>query len=125
MDNKEQQAGKETLTNSLINMAAESMRFSRLFERLLLKLDAGEQTRYRSQFQWFLKKVEEALGDAGMHIVNVEGENFDPGMAATPINIEDFDKNDDLIVEQMIEPIIMGSEGLIRSGTVILRKVEE
>jgi molecular chaperone GrpE (heat shock protein) len=125
MDNEEQQTSEEILANSLINMAVESIRFSRLFDRLLLKLDAGEQARYRSQFQWFCKKVEQALSDAGMHIVNIEGQNFDPGMAAAPINIEDFDKNDDLIVEQMIEPIIMGSEGLIRSGTVILRKAEE
>jgi hypothetical protein len=123
MDKDGQRTCEETLTNSLINMAAESMRFSRLFDRLLLKLDAGEQGRYRSQFQWFLKKVEEALGDAGMHIVNVEGQHFDPGIAATPINIAEFDKNDHLIVDQMIEPIIMGSEGLVRTGTVILRKV--
>lgn len=26
---------------------------------LLMKLDAGEQNRYKSQFRWFIKKVEE------------------------------------------------------------------
>ena len=59
-----------------------------------------------------------------MKLVNVEGHPFDPGMAATPLNIEEFDANDALIVDQMIEPIIMGKEGLVKTGTVTLVKVE-
>jgi len=113
----------EMLTQVVIGMAVESWRFGRTYDRLLTKLDAGEQNRYKSQFRWFIKKVEEALEQADMRIVNVEGHPFDPGMAATPLNIEEFDANDALIVDQMIEPIIMGKEGLIKTGTVTLRKV--
>ena len=40
------------------------------------------------------------------------------------MNIEEFDANDALIVDQMIEPIIMGKEGLVKTGTVTLVKVE-
>ncbi len=114
----------ESLKEAVINMAVESWRFGRIFDRLLTKLDAGEQNRYRSQFRWFLKKVEEALEQADMRIVNIEGHPFDPGMAATPLNIEEFGTEDTLMVDQVLEPIIMGKEGLIRTGTVILRKVE-
>lgn len=104
-------------------MAVESWRFGRVFDRLLTKLNAGEQNRYKSQFRWFIKKVEEALEQADLRIVNVEGHCFDPGMAATPLNIEEFDANDSLMIDQMIEPIIMGKKGLIKTGTVTLRKV--
>ncbi len=114
----------ETMNNAIISMAVESWRFGRVFDRLLLKLDAGEQNRYKSQFRWFIKKVEEALEEADLRIVNVEGQPFDPGIAATPLNIEEFDAKDSLIVAQMLEPIIMGKEGLIKTGTVTLRKVE-
>lgn len=113
----------EMLTQVVIGMAVESWRFGKTYDRLLTKLDAGEQNRYKSQFRWFIKKVEEALEQADLRIVNVEGHPFDPGMAATPLNIEEFDANDALIVDQMIEPIIMGKEGLIKTGTVTLRKV--
>lgn len=113
----------EMLTQVVIGMAVESWRFGRTYDRLLTKLDAGEQNRYKSQFRWFIKKVEEALEQADLRIVNVEGHPFDPGMAATPLNIEEFDANDALMVDQMIEPIIMGKEGLIKTGTVTLRKV--
>ncbi len=114
----------EAMRNAVISMAVESWRFGRVFERLLLKLDAGEQNRYAGQFRWFIKKVEEALEQAHLRIVNIEGHPFDPGMAATPLNIEEFGAEDALIVEQMLEPIIMGQEGLVKLGTVTLRKAE-
>ena len=114
----------ETLTQSVICMAVESWRFGRVFERLLTKLDAREQNRYKNQFRWFIKKVEEALEQADLRIVNVEGHPFDPGMAATALNIEEFNAEDALMVDQMLEPIIMGKEGLVKTGTVILRKVK-
>ena len=114
----------EMLTQVVIGMAVESWRFGRTYDRLLTKLDAGEQNRYKSQFRWFIKKVEEALEQAELRIVNVEGHPFDPGMAATPLNIEEFDAKDALMVDQMLEPIIIGKEGLVKTGIVTLRKVE-
>lgn len=123
-DSEQTTTTPEAIRNAVIVMAVESWRFGRVFDRLLMKLDAGEQNRYKSQFRWFIKKVEEALGQADLRIVDVEGHPFDPGMAATPINIEEFDEKDTLMVDQMLEPIIMGKEGLVRTGTVTLRKVE-
>jgi len=38
--------------------------------------------------------------------------------------IGDFGPDDVLVVEQMLEPIIMGPEGLRKQGTVMLRKVQ-
>jgi hypothetical protein len=114
----------DVMRDAVIIMAVESWRLGRVFDRLLLKLDAGEKKRYENQFRWFIKKVEEALEKADLEIVNVEGHPFDPGMAATPLNIEGFDAQDALMVDQMLEPIIMGKEGLVRTGTVTLRKVE-
>ena len=114
----------EAMRGAVVSLAIESWRFGRVFDRLLTKLDAGEQTRYKSQFRWFIKKVEEALEQAELRIVNVEGHPFDPGIAATPLNIEEFDAKDALVVDQMLEPIIMGKEGLVKTGTVTLRKLE-
>jgi hypothetical protein len=124
MADEKQVLGIEDLTKSLLDIAVESWRFGRLFDRLLSKLDAGEQGRYRGQFRWFQRKLEEALTSAGLRLVNVEGHPFDPGMAATSLNIGEFDSRDVLIVDQMLEPIIMGPEGIVRTGTVTLRKVE-
>jgi hypothetical protein len=39
--------------------------------------------------------------------------------------LDDFAPDDTLVIEQMIEPIIMGSEGLRRQGAVVLRRRHE
>ena len=114
---------REQLERSLIDMAVESWRFARLFGRLVSKLDAGEGSRYVNQLRYFQKKLEDSLEASGMKIVNVEGQPFDPGIAASAINIGDFGPDDVLLVDQMVEPIIMGAEGLRKQGTVMLRKV--
>lgn len=124
MTDEKDQTTPDILTQAIVSMAIESWRFGRVFDRLMLKLDAGEQNRYKSQYRWFIKKVEDALEQADMRIVNVEGHPFDPGMAATPLNIEEFDSKDTLIVDQMLEPIIMGKDGLVKTGTVTLRNVK-
>lgn len=118
----EQCSGSEQLERSLIDVAVESWRFSKLFSRLVSKLDAGEGSRYVNQLRYFQKKLEESLDASGLKLVNVEGQPFDPGMAASALNIGDFGPDDLLLVDQMVEPIIMGPEGLRKQGTVMLRK---
>lgn len=112
------------IERSLIDIAVESWKFSRIFARVVNKLDAGEAGRYVNQLRYFQKKVEQNLDAAGLKLVNVEGHAFDPGMAASPLNIEDFGPDDTLLVDQMVEPIIMGPDGLKKQGTVMLRKVQ-
>lgn len=116
-------ASKEVLLKSIIDMVIEEWRFKKVFERMLQKFDIGEQSRYRGQFSWFDKKVSEAVDNAGLYIVNVEGQDFDIGMAVTPLNLDDFAAEDKLFVEQMLEPIIMGDNNIIKTGKVILGRV--
>jgi hypothetical protein len=116
--------GKEQMEQSLIEIAVESWRFSRLFGKVVGKLDAGESNRYLNQLRYFQKKVEESLDSNGLKLVNVEGQPYDAGTAASALNLGDFGPDDVLLVDQMVEPIIMGPTGLRRQGTVMLRKVE-
>lgn len=114
----------EQLEQSLIDISVESWRFLRLFGKVVSKLDAGESNRYVNQLRYFQKKVEESLDSNGLKLVNVEGQPYDPGMAASALNLGDFGPEDVLLVDQMVEPIIMGPNGLRKQGTVMLRKVE-
>lgn len=108
------------LKQSVINIAVEAWRFKRVFISAMGKLDAGDSTKYLSQYNWFDKKVTIALEDAGLRTVNVEGQLFDVGMPLTPINLDDFSLSDSLYIEQMIEPIIMENGVVVRPGTAIL-----
>lgn len=117
--------GDSAERKALIDASVEGWRFARVFGRLLSKLDAGEAPRYANQARYFLKKIDDGLEGFGLRIVNLEGQPYDPGMAVSALNISDFGPDDVLLVEQMVEPVVMGSEGLVRGGTVLLAKVNQ
>lgn len=110
--------------NTIINMAVENWRLSRLFIKAVGKLDPSETNKYIGQLRYFQKNIETTLDDCNLKIVNIEGQSYDVGMAAVAMNIEDFEESDKLVVESMIEPIIMGIDGIKRQGMVMLRKVQ-
>lgn len=113
----------ENLRQPIIDMAIESWRFGKLFNRVLDKLEPSEAARYANQLRYFLKRLDDSLKLAGLWIVSLEGQAYDAGMAASPLNMEDFEPNDILFVEQMVEPVLMGPDGLVKPGTVLLKRV--
>ena len=110
--------------DAIINLAIASWHFAKNYERAITRLNTNRTQRYTRQLEQFIQKAEEFLEDAGLRIVNVEGSPYDPGMAATPLNIEDFGAEDQLVVDKMLEPIIMEGTVLAKTGTVTLRRVE-
>lgn len=109
----------------LVDLAVESWRFARLFGRVLMKLDAGEAPRFTNQLRYFQKSLEDRLAAVGLKLVNLEGHPYEPGIAASALNIGEFGPEDRLTVDQMMEPIVMGAAGVVRSGTVTVRKSEQ
>ena len=110
------------LETTLASLAIESWRLSKSFERLLTKSDPMEQRKYKSKLSWFNKKLNETLEQANLKFINLENQKYDIGAAVTAINLDDFNPDDDLEIDQMIEPIVMSNEGVLRAGTVVLRK---
>lgn len=113
---------RETLERSLIAVAVEGWRFAKAFQRALEKLDASEAARHLNQVRYYLRKLEGELDAAGLRLVTLEGQPYDPGMAVTALNGEDFDPDERLVVEGMIEPVVMGVDGVRRPGVVTLGK---
>lgn len=113
-----------TDADTLITLAVDSWRLARTFGRVAENMDAGEGARYVNQIRYFLRKLDENLESRGLRIVSLEGQLYDEGQAVTAVNIGDFGPDEPLLVDQMLEPIIMGPEGLVRQGTVLLRKAQ-
>lgn len=116
---------EKSYIETIATIGSELYRFKGVFAKAISKLDIEEQNKYSSQFAWFSKKVVKALDEAGLKIVNVDGQLYDPGMAVTPLNIEDFEPKDILYVEQTMEPIIMHENTVVKTGTVILGRVQK
>ena len=123
MDDSNNVSGESPERQALIDVSIEGWRFARVFGRLISKLDAGEAPRYANQARYFLKKIDDGLEGFGLRIVSLEGQPYDTGMAVSALNIADFGPDDVLFVEQMVEPVVMGPDGLVRGGTAMLAKV--
>ena len=109
---------------TIIELTTEAWYLAKIFERAILQLNIDQPRRYTSRIEWFLKKAEESLNDVGLRIVNVEGHAYDVGMAAAPVNMEEFGVDDSLEVTSMVEPIIMKGTDLMKRGKVYLRRTE-
>jgi hypothetical protein len=120
---KQDSGGCDEVRAALLALARESWRFARTIARHLSRLDAIEYKRLASQHDFFVNRLNEVLAGSQLRLVNLEGHNFDAGMAARPINLSEFASADVLVVDQMLEPVIMSESGqIIRTGTVMLRK---
>lgn len=120
----EELPSRAIVTDALVALTIDSWRFAKSFARLVSKVEVAESVRYENQYRYYMKRLTESLSAAGLRVVNVEGHPYDPGSAVTPLNLSDFAEDDLLVVEQMIEPIIMGPDALVRQGTVMLRKAQ-
>lgn len=119
------ETNEQRLQENLCTIASELFRFQRVFTKAISKLEQDEQNKYARQFAWFAKKITQALAETGLRMINIEGQIYDPGMAITPLNIDDFAAEDALYVAQMIEPIVMHGDAVYRTGTAILGRIEE
>lgn len=107
---------------ALLELAIEGWRIARLFSRVLTHLDAGDSARYANQVRYFRRRVEESLAAADLRLVNLEGQPYDTGLPVTALNIADFAPDDTLYVDQMLDPVVMGPQGVMRIGTILLGK---
>lgn len=119
------QEENKILKENLILIASEAFRFQRVFEKAVSKLDIEERTKYLSQYSWFAKRVSKALENSHLRMINLEGQLYDPGMAITPLNLDDFEVDDTLIVAQMLEPVIMQDDTIVKIGTALLGRIEK
>jgi hypothetical protein len=113
------------MRRSLLDIAVEEYRMREVLLTMINKLNPIEAPRFESRCRYFSKEVEKAIENSGFRIVDVEnfiGKPFDPGMAVMPLNIKDFDARDELLIQQIIEPVIMEGEKVARVGTVKLRR---
>lgn len=108
--------------DAIIKLATESWYFTTVYQRMLTNVDVSQHRKYTSQLRWFVRKMEEALEESGLRIVNVEDQSYDPSMAVSPVNLEDFHADVPLVVNQMLEPIIMDGTTLVKMGKVTLKE---
>src|SRR5690242_2422067 len=110
------------LTNALVDVSIEGWRFLRAVEHATSGLDAEQHRRTVSRCNYFRKKLTDTLTCLDLWFVTLDGTKYESGVAASAIKAEDFLGAEDRVGDQTIEPIVMGASGVVRTGTVTLKR---
>jgi hypothetical protein len=105
---------------AILDLAVEGLRLGQRFERAVNKLDAGEARPFVSQIHYHRKRTHDTLEAIGLRLVDLQGQDYDPGMPVRVLNIDEFGPGTPLTVQQMVEPIVMGPNGVERTGAVLV-----
>ena len=114
----------ESTQSALTSMVIEAWRFAGVFATVVAKLDPLTAEKFANRSRYFQSKIVQTLESAGLRIVDLSGQAFDAGVAATALNSDEFESGDMLVIDYMIEPLIMSSDSVIHYATVVVRKGE-
>lgn len=117
----------EKIRDVIIDLLCETYRYSSFMYRVTRfgvanQLNNGK--RIDGAFNRINKKVLEMQNILGVEIITLSGA-YQPELPVTPLNIDDFEVDDKLVIDEMIEPVIkeQGSSKVLRMGKVMLKKV--
>ena len=83
--------GEEGFERSALRLVVEAWKFAKFFRDIMQKLGAEDYARCERRCSWFCRKLDEIADDMGLRIIDIApGTDYDPGMAVTPINIDDL-----------------------------------
>lgn len=115
---------KNSVTTELKTIAeilVEDFRFSRSYLSVVDKLFMEEKKKYESTYNFHRTKIAELAKNFHLRMVFFDKKEYDDGLPVTPLNIDEFGKEDRLIIQQTIEPAILTADGqIVKTGTVIL-----
>lgn len=71
-----------------------------------------------------IKKMKDALESSGCKFIDLTGQKYDAGMAVDVITTEEDSliKSGDIIIREMVSPIVLWNDMLLSHGQVILAK---
>lgn len=121
---KRKETSKPSMLNTIAEFAVEEYRFMRTYISAVSKLYDEEKKRYISAYAFHESKVYELLDKFELRALFFDGQDYDEGLPVTPLNLEEFDIADQLIVEQTFDPAIISNGNIVRQGTVILARKE-
>lgn len=103
-------------------LASEWFRTARRLARLTQDAAPARLERERAQLLYSQGKVEMALAELGVRLVTHDGAQFSPELPAEPVNPEDFDTEEGLLVTETLEPTVIHNGRVVARGRVVLAR---
>jgi hypothetical protein len=109
---------------ALALLASEWFKTARRLSRLTQETSPARLERERAQLAYSQSRVKVALAEHGLRLITHDGVEFSPQIPAEPVNPEDFDTDEGLIVRETVEPTVIHDGRVIARGLVVLARGE-
>jgi hypothetical protein len=107
---------------ALALIASEWFKAARRLLQLTEKTTPDRVERERAQLAYASSRITDVLSQGGMRMVTHEGTAFSPQLPVEPVNPEDFDSEEGLVVHETLEPTILLQGRVITRGRVVLTR---
>jgi hypothetical protein len=107
---------------ALALVAIEWFKSARRLMRLTQETSPARVERERAQLAYALSRVDSILAQNGLRMVTHEGTEFSPELPAEPVNPEDFDNEEGLVVQETLEPTVLLHGRVVARGRVVLAR---
>lgn len=108
---------------ALLLLATEWWKSTRRLLRLAAEVAPERMERERSQAAYAGRRIAAALADLGIRLAEHDGQPYSPALPAEPVNPEDFETEEGLVVAETIEPTILQEGRILMRGKVVLRRI--
>lgn len=108
----------------ICGLLTEVWRMQKSYESVLEKTEEKVRKRYENQSRFFVKRIMTLCQENGFKLVNYEGSAYDPGFPIDVVNMSEFSDTEKIMVAQMLEPVIMKDNRVLKSGLAIVRGEE-
>ena len=107
---------------ALAIIVTEWFRTARRLGRLTQESAPDRLERERAQLAYSERRIQDILAVYGLRLVTYDGSEFSAQLPAEPINPEDFDSEEGLIISETIEPTVLYEGKIVLRGRVVLAR---
>ena len=107
---------------ALTSLAVHYWKLCAAFERELAHADPARAEAGAAQLRFARRKLESILESEGLRLATFEGEVWSAEIPASPVNADDIASDGAATIADTIEPTILGPQGVVHSGKILLRQ---
>lgn len=108
--------------HAIAALASEYWKLLRMLDQAIDLAPPKTKNRLQAQARYAQSRLHAILDEKDMRIISFEGRTYEPNLAASAINADDFPGENDLIVEMTLEPAVMVDMTVLKTGKVYLMR---
>lgn len=114
------EAGQALDEATIAGLCVEFWKLVRASSKTVPLLAETEARRFEAQVRFSERQLAALMVTLGMRIVEFDGELYEPGLAATADNADEFDEGTDLAVSRTLEPAVVRDMRVLKRGRVLV-----